>query len=569
MTDSTHGVFGIDLGTTYSVVASVDDSGRPSVVPNAYGEDITASVVYFESDSNVVVGDVAKQSAVISPDSVISLVKRHMGNANYSQTFFDKAYTAPAISALILQALTLGIPGEGHEKGKFVVTVPAYFGMLEKEATRQAGEIAGLDIVGIVPEPVAAALAYGLGGDADGKTVLVFDLGGGTFDVTIMRIGPSKIEVLAVGGDADLGGANWDEVLFKHLVTEVISQVGDDSIRDDDQAMQHIWDVTEKTKKDLSQAESRTLVLREGGAVAKISVSRADFEQMTAHLLQQTIDITRRTLDEAEALYPGVATEISDVLLVGGSCKMPAVSEAVKGAFDWPAKLADPDLAVAKGAALFAAGKLVQEIVPTPAPGATAPGETAPNPEPISAEDLTPQQEALIRNMTGLDAEAAASLGSRTVVNVLPKAVGVKLIDETVPQWNQLDEPPTYVEHLVSAQTQLPHNPADPFRAATSVADQDTIRIEIWEQAGAVAGRAMDQNHFLKAGELSNMRAFSLPAGTPIGIDFNVDAEGLVQVTATELRSGRILEVEAKVQLLSDEQVEEAKSNISGLTASI
>ena len=566
MTELKQGVLGIDLGTTYSVVAYVDDVGRPTVVRGSNGE-TTASVVYFESESNVVVGSVAKASAVLSPDSVVSLVKRQMGNADYSQTFFGKTYAAPAISALILQALARDVEKEGRELGKVVITVPAYFGMLEKEATRQAGEIAGLDVAGIVPEPVAAALAYGLGGDADGRTVLVYDLGGGTFDVTIMRIGATAIEVLAVGGSHDLGGANWDEALFEHLLAEVSEQIADDSLRDDDQAMQELWNLTEQNKKDLSKAESRTLLIRQFGGSAKVVITRAQFQQLTASHVEQTIGIVRRTLKEAEDLYPGVTAEISEVLLVGGSCWMPAIPEAVGAAFDWPVKLADPDLAVAKGAALYAAGEAIREIVDGTGATRTGAGETG-APEPIAAEDLTSEASTLIAQKLGIDTEAAARLASRTVVNVLPKSIGIKLVDESVPGWEQMDEPPCYVEHLVAAQTQVPFTPAEPFSAATVTASQDVIRIEIWEQAGAVAGRRLDQNHRLNFGDITDMKGYGLPAGSPVSIHFNVDAEGLVRVTATEDVSGKNLKVKAKIQLLSDEQVAEAKSNIAGLRAS-
>jgi molecular chaperone DnaK (HSP70) len=555
----------MDLGTTYSVVAYVDDVGRPTIVRGPSGE-TTASVVYFENESNIAVGSVAKESAVLSPDSVVSLVKRQMGNADYSQTFFGKTYTAPAISALILQALAGNLENEGRRPGKVVITVPAYFGMLEKEATRQAGEIAGLDVAGIVPEPVAAALSYGLGGDADGRTVLVYDLGGGTFDVTIMRIGATAIEVLAVGGSHDLGGANWDEALFEHLLAEVSEQIGDDSLRDDDSAMQDLWNQTERTKKELSSAESRTLLVRQGGGIAKVVITRAQFEQLTSSLVEQTIEIARRTVQEAEDKYPGVTAEISEVLLVGGSCWMPAIQRAVGAAFDWPVKLADPDLAVAKGAAIYAAGQAVREILDRA--GETGDHGAVGAREPIAAEDLKPETRESIARRVGIEPEAAARIASRTVVNVLPKAVGVKLVDTSVPGWERMDELPFYVEHLVAAQTQVPFTPAEPFTAATITDNQDGVEIEIWEQAGAVTGSRLAENHRLRGGVIPDLGGLALPAGSPVSIHFNVDAEGLVRLTATEPVSGKKLKVEAKIQLLSDEQVVEAKRNLAGLTVS-
>lgn len=578
MSDAKQAVYGIDLGTTYSVIAYVDESGRPSVVENQYGQNTTPSVVYFETDTNVVVGSVAKESALLSPESVVSLVKRQMGNPDYSQTFFGVEYSAPAVSALVLKALAASVEKDGRSMGKVVITVPAYFGMLEKEATRQAGEIAGLDVIGIVPEPVAAALSYGLGGAADGKTVVVFDLGGGTFDVTVMRIG-ERIEVLAVGGEHNLGGANWDEVLFEHLVDEVIAQSGDESVREDDHTMQDIWNLAEKTKKELSAAESRNAIIRVGGRPAKVTVTRALFEQLTASLVEQTIDITRRTLAEAEALYPGVQAEITDVLLVGGSCKMPVIQRAVSEAFRWKAELADPDLAVAKGAALYAAGQAVREIVDrTNRDGAAAPagtgsaaGDLTAAPPPMVLDELTAAQEEQIVQEAGLPLSVAVDLGNRTVVNALPKAVGIKLIDTDVPGWDTAPTPPHYVEHLVAAQTQVPFDPQEPFLAATVVAGQDVIPIEIWEQAGAVAGRAMSDNRPLRAGSdagvLKDMAQFALPAGSTIEVYFAVDGEGLVRVRAVEPLSRREVTVEAKIQLLSDEEVARAKRDVAGLVA--
>jgi molecular chaperone DnaK len=569
VSDVKPGVFGIDLGTTYSVIAYVDETGRASVVANQYGENTTPSVVYFETDTNVVVGTVAKESSVISPESVVSMVKRRMGNSDYSQTFFGKEYTAPAVSALILKALVTSVETAGHSVGKVVITVPAYFGMLEKEATRQAGEIAGLDVIGIVPEPVAAALAYGLGGQADGKTVVVYDLGGGTFDVTVMRIGATQIEVLAVGGDHNLGGANWDEALFEYLVSEVIAQSGDEAIRDDDQSMQDIWNLAERTKKELSSAETRNVIVRVAGKPTKVTITRAQLEQLTAHLVEQTISITQRTLAEAEALYPGVEKEISNVLLVGGSCKMPIISTTVNEAFRWKAELADPDLAVAKGAALYAAGKLVRDIVDRTMDGTfSSESRDGSDKPPVSLTDLTSEQEAeIVKEAGGLPLSVAVDLGSRTVINALPKAIGIKLVDTTVPNWEEADPMPHYVHHLVAAQTQVAFKPEEPFLAATVVANQDVIPIEIWEQAGAVAGRAVSQNRLLEAGHLKAMRSLSLPKGSPIEVYFDVDDEGLVRIRAVEPSSKREVQVEARIQLLSDVQVAEAKANVAGLVA--
>ncbi len=323
------GIFGIDLGTTYSVVGYIDETGRAAVTRNRDGDDTTPSVVYFETDDNVVVGKVAKESAGQYPDQVVSLIKREMGDRDYQRTFFGKEYTPPSISAIILSALAQDAEADtGRKVSDVVITVPAYFGLLEKDATRQAGEIAGLNVIGIVPEPVAAALHYGMSGSADGTTFLVYDLGGGTFDISVIKMTDTSVEVLAVGGDHRLGGADWDQKLFDHIVDQTIAQCGDESLRDDEAMLQELRTLAEKTKRDLSRAESKKLIVRSTGVAANFTVTRKQFEEMTADLLDETIRITKRTLDEAEQRFPGIGQQISELLLVGGSSRMPAVTEA-------------------------------------------------------------------------------------------------------------------------------------------------------------------------------------------------------------------------------------------------
>jgi molecular chaperone DnaK len=363
VSDPQRGIFGIDLGTTYSVVGYVDETGRAAVTRNSEGFDTTPSVVYFESEGNVVVGRTAMAAAGDSPEQVVSLIKREMGERDYQRTFFGVDYSPPAISAIILKALAQEAEDyTGRKVTDAVITVPAYFGLLEKDATRKAGEIAGLNVIGIVPEPVAAALHYGVTGSADGTSVLVYDLGGATFDISLIRMTETSVEVLVVGGDHRLGGADWDAKLLDHLVDQTIAQRGDDSLRDDEPMLHALRIIAEGIKKALSSAESKTQIVRYTAAPVKITVTRGQFEEMTAELLEETIRITKRTLAEAEERYPGVTQQISEVLLVGGSSRMPAVKAALKKEFGWDPMLADPDLAVARGAALYATGYTVRQL---------------------------------------------------------------------------------------------------------------------------------------------------------------------------------------------------------------
>jgi molecular chaperone DnaK len=573
VSDPQQGIFGIDLGTTYSVVGYIDETGRAAVTRNGQGSDTTPSVVFFENEDNVVVGATAKAAAGQYPEQVVSLIKREMGEREYHRTFFGIEHTPPSISAIILEALAHEAEEDtGRKVTDVVITVPAYFGLLEKDATRKAGEIAGLNVIGIVPEPVAAALQYGISGSADGTAFLVYDLGGGTFDISLIQMTDTSIEVLVVGGDHRLGGADWDEKLLEHLVDQTIAQSGDDSLRDDEPMLQDLRIMAEDMKKALSSVETKTQIVRYTGSPAKIIVSRAQFEEMTADLLDETIRITKRTLAEAEDKYPGIQQRISEVLLVGGSSRMPAVSAALRKEFGWDPKLADPDLAVAKGAALYAAGQTVRYVEADQGDGQQAAGDNpageARNGALPGRGPVTEEAVRAVAEQTGLAEDSVRKLAQRTVVNVLPKAIGVKLVDTTKSGWEDDVESAFYVQHLVDAQTQLPFE-REPFVARTLVANQSEIEIEIWEQAGASPGPEMAANHPLDtSGRIKDLGSFSLPAGSPINMEINVDGEGTVHLRAVEPASNHEATLTVRISILSADQVDEAKRAHAGLTVS-
>jgi molecular chaperone DnaK (HSP70) len=553
VTEPQQGIFGIDLGTTYSVVGYIDETGRPAVTRNSNGDDTTPSVVYFENEGNVVVGKVAKESAGVFPDQVVSLIKREMGSKDYTRTFFGTRYNPSSISAIIVGALAKDArEATGREVNEVVITVPAYFGLLEKDATKKAGEIAGLTVIGIVPEPVAAAMHYGVTGSADGTTFCVYDLGGGTFDISLIRMTQDTIEVLAVGGDHMLGGADWDKRLFEYILEQTIAQTGDDSISDDEGALQELRTLAESTKQALSKAESKTIVHRQTGTAVKIVVSRKQFEEMTADLLEETIRIVNRTLEEAERRYTGIRGQISELLLVGGSTWMPAVAERLAREFPWTPKLADPDLAVAKGAALYAAGQTVRYVES----GSPAAG-------PVSAEAVR-----ALADRTGLDERQIEDFAKRTVINVLPKAVGIKLVDTKKPKWEDDLEAASFIKHLVAAQTQLPYQ-AEKFTCYTIFPRQEAIEFEIWEQSGAVPDPDLLANHRVDdAGLIEGLRPFALPENSPVEVTIGVDAEGIVTLVAIEPRSGKELTMSVKISVMSEEKVAEAKASFSGLALS-
>ena len=548
------GIFGIDLGTTYSVVGYIDAAGRAVVTRNSCGEYTTPSVVYFENKDYVVVGQVAKDAVGPCPDQVVSLIRREMGDRQYRRTFFGIEHTPPSISAIILRALASDAEVEtGRNVTDVVLTVPAYFGLLERDATRQAGAIAGLNVIGLVAEPVAAAVHYGVTGSADGSTFLIYDLGGATFDLSVIRMTDRSVELLVVGGDHRLGGTDWDERLLQYIVDQIVGQCGDDSLWDDEATLQDLRTLAEKTKQDLSAAETKTLDVRYAGTAARVTVTRAQFEQMTADLLDETIRITKRTLADAEERYPGIQQQISAVLLAGGSCWMPAVSEALKREFGWDPKLADPDLAVAKGAALYAAGQTVR-FAETGAGVGAAEGSGHGEGGGASLAAPPPVREEAVRavaDQLGITADDVRRMAQRTVTNVLPRSVGIKVFDTSRSNWREHGEDASYIKHILHASQPLPA--AHQLSAATGADGQEGVEIAIYEQAGAQESPRIEDNQQVIESAITGIPP--LPAGSPIDITVNVDNEGLLSVTAVEPVSGKKLDVEVRVNMLPEEQV--------------
>ena len=556
MSDNNLRVFGIDLGTTYSAVAYVNEAGQPAVCRNVDSLETTPSVVFFENESNVVVGSVAKNSAISYPDRVVSLIKRQMGTEATFE-FDGVTHTPESISALILKQLARDAAEHTNgEVSKVVITVPAYFGMLERDATKNAGKIAGLDVIGIAPEPVAAALHYEATTEAENKTILVYDLGGGTFDTTVIRVAKDEIIVVCTDGDDHLGGADWDARLKDLLLTKFREQVppGTD-FEDDEEFLQSVAIVSEDTKKQLSKVESRPVPLRGAGAAARVDVSRTEFEAVTDDLLDKTIEIVKRTLVTLEEKSSGAT--IDEVLLVGGSTKMPAVAQRLRAEFGWEPKLHDPELAVAKGVALYALGRVVHRELET----ARQQADSEPDAQSRIAEAVD-----AVAARTGIATATLESLAAKETRNVLPKAFGVKLVDTRDPDW-QSKPPQYYVEHLVLANDTLPTGVRE-LSAATIADGQREVLIELCEQSGVVAGPDLAENKELNQGHGSIRCPPGLPAGSPVDIGLEVDAEGLLILNATERSTGEELKIEVRVSVLSTEQINEATKIVSGITVS-
>ncbi len=394
--------YGIDLGTTYSCIAKLDDNGNPQVIPNQEdASDTLASAVYFESEGNTVIGNSAKEYVETDGDRVVQFIKREIGKSPEPREFFGKSYTPVEISALILKRLKQMAEDQGEKVENVVITCPAYFGLEERNATKQAGELAGMNVLNIINEPTAAALNYCARKFQEEKNILVYDLGGGTFDVTIVKMsmhpGPDgkdvqKVKVVATGGNDMLGGKDWDDKLYEYILSKCCEENGVQPDDIDVDTKQSIRSQVEKTKKKLSNVASAKVKVNVNGSMTAVEITREDFENMTADLVSQTMDYVQNVLEKSKNV------EIDTVLLVGGSTFMPMIRKAVEDKFPGKVQIEDPDRAVAKGAAIYASMIVDEEYDKQDSQSADSAGSTAPKKKgafalaaSITLEDQTPR----------------------------------------------------------------------------------------------------------------------------------------------------------------------------------
>lgn len=354
-------VFGIDLGTTYSCISYIDEYGKAVVLKNSDGDHTTPSVVMVESQDNIIVGTEAKRSIEIEPDKTVQFIKRKMGKENDTVTLNGTEYHAPEISSMILKKLVkdaneelrqTGVLKDGESIKDVVITCPAYFGMNERQATKTAGELAGLNVLNIINEPTAAAISYGVSGESRNETVLVYDLGGGTFDITVMKIDGNDISVICTGGDDQLGGKDWDEALMDYVTGRYEEENGED-LSEDPEAVASLYVDVETWKKALTSREKVNISVNGPAGRFREELTREKYEELTGDLLNRTKNLLDDVLATAEKQgYP--ISKIDKVLLVGGSSRMPQVAAMIEKDYHVTPMLADPDEAVAKGAAVYA-----------------------------------------------------------------------------------------------------------------------------------------------------------------------------------------------------------------------
>jgi molecular chaperone DnaK len=529
--------YGIDLGTTNSCIAYVDKTLRPVVLKNSVDEDTTPSVVFFESPGHVVVGRQAKNSALLAPKLVRELVKRDMGQDVHYE-YHGQDYTPESVSALILRALADAAREKtGEAVEDVVITVPAYFGLRERVATRKAGEIAGLNVLDVLPEPVAAALAYqSIGEDAATRHLFVYDLGGGTFDTTVIRLDGNDVEILCVDGNHQLGGADWDKKIVDFLLQGFTDQYPQLDPGGDEQFMQDLANSAEDLKKALSSVQARPYNVRFDGSVVPLELTRERLEELTSELLEQTMEITDRTI--AMARDRGVE-RFDDVLLVGGMTSTPAISRMLRERFELEGRRQDPNLAVAKGAALFALTRKIR---------VTLGGDGG---------DIRALSEEY-----GDDAQGLRQIAEIKVAGMTPRAFGLKVTDSRDPLFG-ID--PTraraYITHLLAANTPLPADTGW-HTFETVEPNQRRASLEVWEQAGAVASEELQYNNSIGQGTLSDLPP--RPARTPFEVQFHMTETGTLQVHGRE-SSGSEVRFEVQIGGLDEKTTNQAMAQIAAI----
>lgn len=565
MTSTTQTVYGIDLGTTYSAIAHVNEFGQAEVIDNLEGDKTTPSVVYFEDADNFIVGKIAKNGQKVFPADTVSLVKRLMGQ-ELSIDFHGRTYTPESISALILRQLTESAQEmTSDDSNSVVITVPAYFGLVEKEATRTAGEIAGLDVRGIIAEPIAAALSVGIRPGVP-QNVFVYDLGGGTFDCTVMSLNDDGISVLAVDGDRALGGADWDNRLFDLVLGKFTSQAGivdDPSL--DDEFTQDLLSGVEEAKKALTRKSKTRVRCSYLDTTEMVEITREEFEEVCTDLVQQTVEVARRTLAAAMDRQPNLI--IDKYLLVGGSSRMPMIQNALTEQLGWMLTPTEFDLAVAKGAAIYGQGAMDYEVQSTAGEQSpVADGQTW-GQAPAAPTDSAEYRQA--NPTSGFPAASAASVAAETsekrflagaegnvmtINNLLSKSVGVRFKD--------LGTGENYVGYFLNQGDSLPAEAT--VHASTAQSNTSMVEVHIYEQTGEVPSREMEANKEITPSTGAQFTDLPhLPQGAPIDLHMTVDSEGLLTFEGYEPSTQQMLTLEVRVATMQQDAIDDARDMVA------
>lgn len=486
---------GIDLGTTYSALAQLDNDGTPVLMKNSDGKTITPSVVVLGEDGHVLVGPTTERVSIESPDRIIEAIKRQMGNKNWFKVYENRRLTPEFISALILKKLKQDSESQIGPIANAVITVPYYFNDIRRKATQDSGRIAGLNVIDIINEPTAATLAYAwMRGElgrtdrgAEEKTIMVYDLGGGTFDVTVVRYTPTQFRVLATDGDVMLGGLDWSRRIVDHVAEQFKRKFGEDP-REDPETLMQFTQECEEAKRVLSIRSQVPINLYFRGKTLTVSLTRGDFERMTADLLQRTRDTTELVLQQAN-LDP---KDLDEVVLVGGSTHMPKVEQMLRECTSKkPSREVNPEEAVAQGAAIHAAILEARETG----------GESR-------------MAQAVIKRLRSVK-------GS----DVNSHSLGVEITDPG--QANRK------LNHIM-----IPRNTPLPFestqRFTTNIPNQQRIHVRVYQ------GEASDTTACALIGDFQIVNLPpNLPSGSPVEVTYRYMENGRIAAEARELTSNK------------------------------
>ncbi|ETX02834.1 MAG: hypothetical protein ETSY1_02155 [Candidatus Entotheonella factor] len=540
---------GIDLGTTYSCMAYVDETGRPATLKNMEGDLVTPSVVYFESADNIVVGSTAKNAMLTDEDRVVAFVKRNIGDRTSTYTIDGTDHRPEAISSLVLKKLVKDASDVLQEPiTDVVITVPAYFGEDERAATERAGHIAGLQVRTLINEPTAAAIAYGIDQEDD-QVVLVYDLGGGTFDITMIEIKDRLINVICTGGDKELGGKDWDERLMRYLATtwgEETNQPDYDVIEAGDPlTLNDLRLQAEESKHQLTSRVKMTAMVSIEGERARVELTREKFDELTADLLERTIQLTQEMLAEAQKKGH---TDFHKIILVGGSTRMPQIKTRLEQEFKQEILIFEPDEAVAKGAALYAYRYALQDEVEK---------EIQERVQDLAHDDESPSQELIVQEATqevarrfSLPERRVEQLLETEIKNVTSKAFGVVALNE---------QDQEEVVFLISRNETLPIDTTLPF--GTSTENQSTADLRVME-GEMESVTSPDQCHEIGTAVLHLPE--HLPRNSPIEVTFRMNEQGMLEASAKEITKGATVDVtiERGEAVMTEAEVQEVRSSL-------
>lgn len=563
-------VYGIDLGTTYSVITTLDDNGMPTVIENIEeGVDLLASAVYFQDGADPVVGEIAKSQKELEPDRVVEYVKRYIGKSDAPSYEFDGVkYDPITISALYLKRMKAYADSQGHDVKNVVITCPAYFGNEERAATKQAGIIAGLNVLNIVNEPTAAALNYCVREYKENRKIMVYDLGGGTFDITLFDFnvdedGKALIDIIKSGGNDRLGGIDWDTRMFDYMCNQYSNENGTELYDMDEELKAKIRAQVEQMKKGLTNLEKKSCTISYNGDKTRIELNRADFEAQTKDLVDQTLDFVHQLLSDV-----GMSTEDIDVvLLVGGSTFMPMIKNAVEELFPGKVQAESPNLAVSKGAALSAAIEWNERIVGI-------------KEKMDQGKDISQEEEEVLSD---LPAEALSSSGASDLMINVPQQVSTVSDKLTRSLGPGIFTPGDryMIDNLLFVDDKIPAEAEAVY--GTRVENAESIIVTVYENVSNdrenkyvvpcfdADGNEQKTDPLLKVKRIGEVR-LKLPPNTPkdspIRVVFRSSTVGL-EVTAENMKTGEV----AKVEITSDngysqEQVEEAKKRFEGINTS-